>query len=405
VTKHEWDFDGDGVFDVETGAVASSNHVYAVPGIYHPVVRVTDAEGFFGDSAPGTVYAWSAAFDEVENNDTKETANIMNSFPVVDFAGSIGATGSYDGDNEDWFELQGLGLGQSVHAALTLTSGSENLLTFQLCQGNGAVVQGGVRSGDVIDISYNVKATDLLPFRLKLFLGGDVSSDYSIDVAAFSDTPIASITAPLLSGPTPLTVDFDAGGSSDGDGIVKYEFDLDNDNNWFDNGSSPMLSRTYETNQSRVVRVRVTDSLGFVSSNLAFVHVRAGETFYQESENNDIFLEANALPAFPFSGFGGSIGMAAGYFSLDGDNDDTFSFSASAGQTLNLDFHCNGTYTEALTWLYKADGTFLESVLASEDPGATAPFEYEFTESGDYILWVQNFSPGFGDYSFDATLE
>ena len=44
IVSYEWDWEGDGVYDVVTGAAAIS-HTYSASGIFHPAVRVTDNEG------------------------------------------------------------------------------------------------------------------------------------------------------------------------------------------------------------------------------------------------------------------------------------------------------------------------------------------------------------------------
>jgi hypothetical protein len=58
----------------------------------------------------------SPGFDETENNDSQATADVIGSFPVVDFLGSLGAQG-YDGDTTDF---------------LTFTAADQELFTFTL---------------------------------------------------------------------------------------------------------------------------------------------------------------------------------------------------------------------------------------------------------------------------------
>ena len=53
-----WDLDADGQFDDATGAIVS--HTYAVPGTYHPTVRVSDPDGA-SDTATVTVAAGNTA--------------------------------------------------------------------------------------------------------------------------------------------------------------------------------------------------------------------------------------------------------------------------------------------------------------------------------------------------------
>ena len=45
VVKHEWDFDNDGIFEIDTGTVASASHTYPAIGSFTLSLRVTDNDG------------------------------------------------------------------------------------------------------------------------------------------------------------------------------------------------------------------------------------------------------------------------------------------------------------------------------------------------------------------------
>jgi hypothetical protein len=55
----EWDFDGDGTYDADTGATASTSSNITDTGVYHPVVRVTSSYGV-SDTASDTITAVNA---------------------------------------------------------------------------------------------------------------------------------------------------------------------------------------------------------------------------------------------------------------------------------------------------------------------------------------------------------
>lgn len=57
VSNYEWDFDGDGVYDSETGSTASASHAYSSAGTYSARVRVTDNSGGAVVSSAVTIYA------------------------------------------------------------------------------------------------------------------------------------------------------------------------------------------------------------------------------------------------------------------------------------------------------------------------------------------------------------
>lgn len=67
ITACEWDFDGDGVYEINTGSTSNTYHIYSDPGTYQARLRVTDNGG---------ATALSAAV-----NITVETA--LNSPPVI----------------------------------------------------------------------------------------------------------------------------------------------------------------------------------------------------------------------------------------------------------------------------------------------------------------------------------
>uniref|UniRef100_UPI0035686810 PKD domain-containing protein n=1 Tax=Nocardioides sp. TaxID=35761 RepID=UPI0035686810 len=81
-----------------------------------------------------------------------------------------------------------------------------------------------------------------------------------------NQSPVAALSADRLSGPAPLTVNFDAGGSTDGDGDpLTYEWSLDGDG-VFDDGGGATKSRTYPTPGNVTVKVRVSDGRGGVDT-------------------------------------------------------------------------------------------------------------------------------------------
>jgi glucose/arabinose dehydrogenase len=92
-----------------------------------------------------------------------------------------------------------------------------------------------------------------------------------------NNAPTAALTATPSSGPAPLTVDFDARGSSDPDPgtTLTYAWDLDGDGA-FDDGAGSTRRHTYAQAVEVDVRVRVTDQVG--ASDVATVRVSAGNT-------------------------------------------------------------------------------------------------------------------------------
>ncbi|MHC4931571.1 MAG: PKD domain-containing protein [Planctomycetota bacterium] len=55
ITKFEWDVDGDGIYETDTGYIAQLNHTFETGGTYEVTVRITDDDGAT-DTASVTVY-------------------------------------------------------------------------------------------------------------------------------------------------------------------------------------------------------------------------------------------------------------------------------------------------------------------------------------------------------------
>ncbi len=88
---------------------------------------------------------------------------------------------------------------------------------------------------------------------------------HRIGYSSGNQPPISRLSANPPYGPLPLTVGFDASGSSDGDGDpLTYAWDLDGDGN-FDDATTPTASRTYSNPVNRKVSVRVSDPSGATS--------------------------------------------------------------------------------------------------------------------------------------------
>jgi hypothetical protein len=104
------------------------------------------------------------------------------------------------------------------------------------------------------------------------------NTDYAIAELSWASTnspPVAVASGSPTTGPAPLTVNFDGGGSSDPEGgALTYAWDLDGDGA-FDDSTAVAPSQTYT--QSVVVRLRVTDAQG-LSATSAAIAISVGNT-------------------------------------------------------------------------------------------------------------------------------
>lgn len=406
LVSYEWDFDRDGVFDLNTGTTPTASHTYTESGKFWPLVRVTDAAGFYGENKTlQYVYAWPIEYDEIEDGSDSQP---LSGFPISDFTGNVGSDGSYDGDAFDAFSLEDLDHGESVLIRINLTGRDEARTGVDLRDDNfslGATLPAG---DGVQELRYSVKAGDVLPITLHFNLSDSINFDpltaeYSFDVEVPDETPVSAMTTSSLIGAVPLTVDFDASGSSDPDGIVKYEFDVEGYGEWIDNGAEPILSHTYTTAGHHIVRMRVTDASGSVSTDNPVVMVEAGSGLYDDLENNDDQPGAQAV-TLPLSGFRGSLGSGPSYAGNDGDRTDFFSFSALAGQTLTAELFCDPALMSVDLSLWRGD----EDALANADSSIfsnTVVLTHTFEQAGTYFLEVDGGLSKFADYLLSMSLE
>jgi PKD repeat protein len=139
-----------------------------------------------------------------------------------------------------------------------------------------------------------------------------------ISYASGNRPPVAAATANPTTGPAPLTVTFNGGGSSDPDGdALSYAWDLDHDGA-FDDSAAVNPTYTYSTSGSHVATLRVTDGSGATAT--ATVTITVGDT------------PPNAVISSPAAGTTWRVG-------------DTISFSGSA-----TDAQDGNLPASALTW-------------------------------------------------------
>jgi uncharacterized protein YkwD len=111
--------------------------------------------------------------------------------------------------------------------------------------------------------------------------------------------PLAAFGGDVLSGPSPLTVNFDATPSDDPDGsIAKYEWDWEGDGAYdVDNGTDPLVQITYTSATPRTfdATLRVTDNQGLTDTHVVQITITADggfveppvETFVDYSDPGD----------------------------------------------------------------------------------------------------------------------
>src|SRR5690606_18376534 len=91
---------------IHTGTVFGGkvNYIYNSNGAYPARLRVTDNEGN-QTIVTHNIVVGGGQFDEVENNDTIEEANLLPGGSFSGYHGTVGPAGAEDGDNVDFFRF------------------------------------------------------------------------------------------------------------------------------------------------------------------------------------------------------------------------------------------------------------------------------------------------------------
>lgn len=304
-------------------------------------------------------------YDEVEDNDTLETAQLLPEGSFKGFRCSFGSSPGYsgpDGDNIDWFKLS-VPLGQVAHIAM-----EESLVSmggyeqFTICNASGTVIAEPNLDYGSVNACYGLYGGGLeYPYYIRIYYpeySGSLSryGDYGLSVFLTDDRfdedwSHAKLLISPSSGSAPLKVSLDASGSV-GPGPAdqrRFLWDWEGDSHFdYDSGSQEVVQHTYEHEGVFRPQVRVYDSVGvptFDDFDMAYDwtgDVGAARTLtvgpvpYDELEDNDWYspFNANPLPAAPFSGWRGNVGAGPGAY--DGDTQDNFSFTATPGQELTF---------------------------------------------------------------------
>jgi YD repeat-containing protein len=226
IVRHEWDLDGSGSFETDTGSTATVSHAYASAGPVAVKLRVTDDVGN-SDVAAKTLTVQAPPKASLSASPNPALTGQTVSFDASGSSDSDGSITSYEWD------LDGDG-------------------SFEW--GTGANPVAARNYATAVTVDARVRVTD---------------DDGHTSIAARTLTiknrpPLASFTAVPNPANAGEAVTFDASASNDPDGsIVKYQWDLDGNGSLeTDTGTSPVASRSYTAGSSPTVRLRVTDDSG-----------------------------------------------------------------------------------------------------------------------------------------------
>jgi YD repeat-containing protein len=409
IDKYEWDLDGDGTYETSTGTSPTTSKTFTEAGEYKVGVRVTDNEGATATAtqtvtvhgglphaalsvspspAPsGTTVTFDASGSTVPNgtptyewdldgNGSYETNTGSTPTVTKTFAKSgsytVGVRVTDGAANSDTASATAVVGNRAPTAALTTTpatpasgqtvtlnaSGSSDLdgtiakYEWDL-DGNGTYETEG---GTSPTITTTFPKAGTYPVGVRVTDNEGATATATQNVTVHGSLPVAKVTVSPASAPSGTTVTFDASGSSDADGPLTYEWDLDNNGTYeTSTGSTAKVTKAFAKAGSYTVGLRVkdTDSTTATATATAVVTNRAPSA---------------ALTVTPTTAATGT----------------QLTFNASASKDpdgtiakYEWDLDGNGTYettttTPTTTAAIAAPGSFKVGVRVVDDEGATA---------------------------------
>jgi PKD repeat protein len=223
ITRYEWDLDGNGSYETNTGTNATTSRTYTTPGSVTVGLRVTDDEG-----QPGT---------------TTRSVTVTNRTPTASFTGTPNPAN----------------VGQSVAFNAGASSDPDGTIAryeWDL-DGNGSF-ETDTGAAATTSRTYTTAGTVNVNLRVTDNTGGTGTTTRAITIT--SGAPTASFTVAPNPATTRQSVTFDGAASSvPGGTITRYEWDLDGNGSFeTDTGATATTSRVYDTVGTINVGLRVT---------------------------------------------------------------------------------------------------------------------------------------------------
>jgi PKD repeat protein len=175
-----------------------------------------------------------------------------------------------------------------------------------------------------------------------------------------NEPPVAALSASPAAGAAPLTVEFNAGGSTDDVGIVRYQWDWNGDGTYEEEGTTPTISHEFTEGVYDVV-VQVTDDEGLTDT--ATIQISAG---------NEPPSVTGVTPTEAVAGTPVTLTAAAT------DNDGTianYAWDFDGGE----DFEVDGAAVNTIEHTFTAAGTANIRVRVRDDAGAETIFPATIT--------------------------
>jgi len=241
ITKYEFDWEGDGIYDFVSDTTSTMSHTFATVGGYHSRLRVTDDGGATATddqlvmvSEPGNLPP-VAMLKVSPISGTVPATITLDASDSYDLDGDI-ITVEWDLDGDGTYDATSVGLDSTQPRQWPYTNPGTFAPRIRVTDDKGAK---SIAVGNSLSLKFPTEGNQLPSAVL------------------YPSIPV------LLPGNAPLLVSFNASASNDPDGsIVQYDFDFNNDGIWDAYDANSVVDWTYYTAGIFDATVRVTDNNG-----------------------------------------------------------------------------------------------------------------------------------------------
>ena len=228
IVKFEWDFDGDGVWDEDTGTSPYASYVYTAPGVYYAILKVTD-DGGLPDTDTATITVTTGG-----NQPPEADILVTPDHGPAPLEVTLDASNSIDPDGDivkyEW-DFEGDGVWDSD------TGGTPTVLHTYTTAG---------------EYYPAVRVTDD---------GGLTDIDAAYCIVSDNVPPVAEFE--YWTTGVAYEIEFDAWESYDEDGVIElYEWDFTDDGTYDFSDAEQYASHNYGSAGTYQCRLRVTDDRG-----------------------------------------------------------------------------------------------------------------------------------------------
>ena len=238
IAKYEWDLDGNGTYETNTGSTPTATKTYTSLGNVDVRLRVTDDSG--------------------TTNSVAHTVTVANALPTASFTVSpnpatVGQVVTFDA------------------SASNDADGSITKYEWDL-DGNGSYE---TDTGTTKTTTKTYSASTTIDVKVRVTDDRSATATQTKTLTFTNANPTASFTATPNPAQLNQTVTYDATASADADGtIAKYEWDLDGNGSYETNtGTTKTATRAYTALGTVNVGLRVTDNQGGIGTKAVAVTV------------------------------------------------------------------------------------------------------------------------------------